>query len=268
LKKEKKMLNRLVINLTLLLMFIPSQLFTQVNLSGRDIMVKVDEKPDGDDMYSTLKMTLINKRGKKRERIIASWSKDYGKDKKTVMYFRKPADVRGTGFLSHEWDDPSQDDDRWLYLPALKKVRRISGSSKNDYFMGSDFTYDDMGDRSVDEDKHLLLKEETIDGFTCWVIESQPVDENYMYSKVIRWIRQDALISVKTEFYDRRGELLKSLTVSDIRKHQGYWTIFKMHMDNIQENHQTILEFDEVNYDTGIKDNLFKVSTLERGRIK
>ena len=238
------------------------------SISGRNIMVKVDERPDGNDRKSTLKMTLINKRGSQRIREILSYSKDYGKDSKSIMYFQKPADVKGTGFLSWEYDDPAKDDDRWLYLPALKKVRRISGSSKNDYFMGSDFTYDDMGGRSVDEDEHKFLREEEVDGLKCWVVESVPKDKDYMYSKVTRWIRQDSYIGVKMEFYDRMGSLMKILTIPDVRKQDGFWTVFKMVMDNQQEKHQTILEFNEVAYDTGVKDNLFKVSTLERGRIK
>lgn len=237
-------------------------------LSGRDIMIKVDDRPDGDTRKTTLKMTLINKRNHKRVREILSYSKDYGKDTKAIMYFQKPADVKGSGFLSWEYDDPSKDDDRWLYLPALKKVRRISGSSKNDYFMGSDFTYDDMGERSVDEDVHTLIAEETLENHSCWVVESKPKDKTYMYSKVKRWIRKDALISLKIDYYDRAGELMKTLTVPDIRKQDNYWTAFKMQMDNKQENHKTILEYENISYDIPVKNNLFQVSTLERGRLR
>ena len=125
-------------------------------LTGRDIMVKVDERPDGDEQRSVMKMTLINRRGKTRERSLLMYTKDYGKDSKSLMYFQSPGDVKGTGFLAWDYDYPKKDDDQWLYLPALKKSRRISSSSRNDYFMGTDFTYDDMGDRNVDEDIHEL----------------------------------------------------------------------------------------------------------------
>ncbi len=237
-------------------------------LTGQDIIVKVENRPDGNDRTMTMNMTLINKQGKTRERTILSFSKDYGKDSKGLIYFKKPADVKGTGFLSWEYDNPNKDDDRWLYLPALKKVRRISGSSKNDYFMGTDFTYDDLGDRSVDEDNHELLKEEDIDGNVCWVIESRPKNKDDMYSKVIKWIRQDALMPVKVEFYDKQSNLLKILTISDIRKQEGFWTAFRMEMDNIQDKHKTILEITEMHYNQGLKDNFFKVSTLESGKIR
>lgn len=236
--------------------------------SGRDIAIIVHDRPEGEDRKGMMHMTLVNKRGRTRERSVLFLSKDYGKDSKSIMFFQAPADVKGTGFLQYEYDDPSKEDDRWLYLPALKKVRRISGSSKSDYFMGTDFTYDDMGGRSVDEDSHILLREEEFEGLKCWVLESIPKDKDYMYSKRISWIRQDALTPVRVEFYDRQENPLKILTVTELRKQDGFWTIFKMEMDNIQEKHKTILEITEMHYDVGLKDNLFRVSTLERGRLK
>lgn len=237
------------------------------SLTGRGIMLKVDNRPDGTDRRFILEMTLINKRNRKRVRTVLSYSKDFGKDKKTIMYFEKPADVKGTGFLSFEYDEPSKEDDRWLYLPALKKVRRISGSSKNDYFMGTDFNYDDMGDRSVDEDIHQLLREEVLEGNPCWVVESVPKDKSYMYSKKIGWIRKDSLIATKVEFYDQRGTLIKTLTVPVQEQVNGFWTALKMVMDNTSKEHKTLLEMKEVQYNQGIKDSLFRVSTLQRGRI-
>ena len=151
-------------------------------MSGKEIMTIVDERPDGDDRRSVLTMTLINKRGQQRIREVKSFSKDFGKDKKSVMVFEKPADVKGTAFLSWEYDDPAREDDKWLYMPALKKVRRISGSSRNEYFMGSDFTYDDMGDRNVEEDTHTLLGEENVGGHACWKVKSIPVDPKDVYA--------------------------------------------------------------------------------------
>ncbi len=262
-------MKRLVLTSFLLVLFSTCLgLAQETGLNGQQIMQMVDDRPNGDDRKSTMHMILENKRGKTRERTILSYSKDYGKDTKSIMYFQKPADVKGSGFLSWEYNDPSKDDDRWLYLPALKKVRRISGSSKNDYFMGSDFTYDDMGDRAVDEDNHILLKEETIDEQDCWLVESTPKDKSYMYSKVLRWIRKDAVVAIKVEYYDRQGKLMKTLTLPDIRQKDGIWTIFKWYMDNHKEKHKTILEMQEIEYNIGVKDNLLTVSTLERGRLR
>ncbi|WP_321390021.1 outer membrane lipoprotein-sorting protein [uncultured Desulfuromusa sp.] len=236
-------------------------------LTGREIMVLGDERPDGDDRHSTLTMTLINKRGRKRVREVESFSKDYGKDKKSVMVFQKPADVKGTAFLSWDYDDTARDDDKWLYMPAMKKVRRISGSSTNDYFMGTDFTYDDMGDRSVDEDTHTLLGSEAIGGRPCWKIESIPLDKQDMYTRKVIWIDQEAYFSLKTEYYDKDG-LLKIYQAVDFKKHDGIWTVFKSEMNNISRDHKTIMETSSVKYDTGIKDSLFRVSTIQRGRIR
>jgi len=251
-----------------LLMFLFALPVQSAELTGQDIMVKVDERLESDDERAIMKMTLINKRGKTRERSVLTYSKKYGKDSKSLLYFLSPGDVKGTGFLAWDYDDPQKDDDQWLYLPALKKSRRITGSSKNDYFMGTDFTYDDMGDRNVDEDTHTLLREEEVEGHACWVVESKPKNEDYMYSKRVSWIRQDALVALKVDFYDRRGSLLKTLNVSDIREQDGIWTAFKMEMSNIQENHRTVIEMEEVQYNIGLEDSLFRVSTLERGRIR
>lgn len=236
-------------------------------LTGHDIMQKVYQRPDGEDRTSTWQMILVDKKGRQRVREAVFYSKDDGQDTKTLIYFWKPADIKGTGFLSYEYDNPKKQDDRWLYLPALKKVRRISGTSNDDYFMGTDFTYNDMGKRPVNEDTHRLLREEEKHGHKCWVIESIPGDKDYLYSKTISWIRQDSFCKARVEYFDRRGSLLKILTVPDQEKQDGFWTAFKMVMDNTQKNHKTILELKEITYNQGIKDSLFRVSTLERGRI-
>ncbi|MFA8434810.1 MAG: outer membrane lipoprotein-sorting protein [Marinifilaceae bacterium] len=237
--------------------------------TGRDVMVKVDNRNDGDNRQSNLTMELINKRGRKRIRSVTSYSMDIGKDKKSIMFFDAPADVKHTAFLTWDYDNPDKDDDRWLYLPAMKKTRRISGSSaKKDYFMGTDFTYDDMGaNRNVDEDTHKLLREEKIDGFDCWVVESVPKDSKYVYSKRISWIRKDCLYAHKVDYYDRMGKLLKTLTISEITKVNGIWTAHKMHMKNIQKNHETYLIISNVRYNTAITEHLFTVSNLEKGVI-
>ncbi len=239
----------------------------QQKLTGRDIMVSVYNRPDGEDRMNIWQMTLIDKKGRKRMRKAIFYSKDYGEDTKSLIYFQEPGDIRGTGFLSYEYESPQKDDDRWLYLPALKKVRRISGTSNNDYFMGTDFIYDDMGKRRVDDDVHTLLKLEDLGGQQCWVIESVPKDKSYLYSKKISWILKDSLGEARIEYYDRRGPLMKVLTVPVQRKQDGFWTAFKMEMDNIQEKHKTIIETIEVRYNQGIKDSFFRVSSLEQGRI-
>jgi len=236
--------------------------------SGRDIIKMVQDRPDGDNRKSVMTMTLVNHRGATRERTMLSYSQDDGRDSKSIMYFQAPADVKGTGFLTWEYDDPSRDDDRWLYLPAMKKVRRISGSSaRKENFMGSDFTYDDMGGRNMDEDLHRLLREELVDGSNCWVVESIPKDPDDAYSKKISWIRQDALVPVKVEFYDRMGSLLKTLTASDINNEGEFWTTGKLVMINHSRDHKTIITMDEIDYNLELNETMFTVPALERGML-
>ena len=262
--------NMKIQNLVMLLLCFIICCGTGINaqLTGKEIMTKVDNRADGDDQKSVLKMILINKRGRKRVREMLSFKKDYGKDSKKIMFFKSPADVKGTGFLSYDYENPQKDDERWLYLPAMKKTRRISGSSKNDYFMGTDFTYDDMGDRAVEEDIHKYIKDEKIRETDCWVVESVSKDKSYMYSKKISWIDKKTLIPVKVDYYDRDGDLLKTLNAFGIRKEQDFWTSSKIVMKNHLEKHETILEYKDRKFNTGIKESVFRVSTLERGRLK
>ncbi len=181
------------------------------------------------------------------------------------MFFVTPADVRNTSFMNWSYDEAGKDDDQWIYLPALKKVKRISSDSKSDYFMGSDFTYDDLGDRHPTEDNHKLLREETIDGENCYVVESIPKDDEYMYSRTVVWIIKDKSIGLKKEFYDEDEELLKTLTNKKYEKIKGYWTILSSEMFNVQKDHTTKMELANVKLDTGIPANKFTERMMKRG---
>lgn len=239
--------------------------------TGKEIAQRVKDRPDGDTRQTEMVMKLINKRGSVRERKLISYSIDVGKDKKDrklMMFFQYPGDVKGTGFLTWDYDEIGKDDDKWLYLPAMKKTRRISGSSaKKDYFMGSDFTYDDMGSRNVDEDTHNLIGEETLDGQKCWKLESTPKDNRDIYSKKIAWIRQDCLIPVKVEFYDKMNNLHRRLEMSNIEKVDGFWVAKKMQMTNVQTEHQTVLEFINPKYNVPLEEAKFNVTVLEKGAM-
>ncbi len=263
----KKKTEKLVFMVTAALLCLVVPATASLQMSGREIMTLVDERPDGDDRRSFLTMTLINKQGRQRVRELESFSKDFGKDKKSVMVFQQPADVRGTAFLSWEYDETAREDDKWLYMPAMKKVRRISGASKNEYFMGSDFTYDDLGDRRVDEDTHTLLGEEAARGHDCWKIESVPVNKDALYSRKILWVSKVARMVVQAEYYDKDG-LLKVYRALDFRRQDGFWTLYKSEMENIARHHKTVMAVDAMQYDTGLSDGLFRVSTIQRGSIR
>lgn len=234
---------------------------------GKNVMTKVYDRADGDDRHYVMTMTLINKSDRKRVRKMESFSKDYGRNRKSIMVFREPADVKGTMFLSWEYDALGRDDDKWLYMPAMKKDRRISGASRNEYFMGSDFTYDDMNKRHPDKDRHALLGEENMDGRDCWKVECVPLDESEMYTRRVVWVCKEACLVVRSDYYDKDG-LLKTYEAKDIRLQDGYWNVYLSEIRNVSREHRTQMRMDELRYDTGVRDDLFTVTTLQRGRIQ
>jgi outer membrane lipoprotein-sorting protein len=235
------------------------------NLTGREIMDKVYNRPSPDDQISDLTMTLINKSGQTRVRKLKQFIKDDGKVEKKIMFFIAPADVKNTSFMNWSYDNSDKSDDQWIYLPAIKRVKRISSDDKSDYFMGSDFTYDDLGDRKLDDDTHKLLREETIEGKDCYVVESVPKDEDYMYSKTVTWVMKDNYLGLKKEFYDEDGELLKILHVDKYQDFSGIWIIEKIVMKNVQNNHETKMELTDIKINTGIPDSKFTQRMMMRG---
>lgn len=234
-------------------------------LTGRDIVEKVYNLPSGQDQSSDLTMTLINKSGSERVRKIKQFTLDMGDMEKSIMFFQSPADVKNTSFMSWTYDDESKSDDQWIYLPALKKIKRISSDSKSDYFMGSDFTYDDLGDRKLNDDTHDLIGEETIDGVEYYVVESIPKNEDYMYSRTKTWIRKDNFIGLKKEFYDEDEELLKVLKINKFEEVSGFLVITSSEMENVQRDHRTSMKLNNVEINSGIPDSKFTERMMVRG---
>ena len=240
-------------------------LLSAQGMTGLDIMLKVYNRPTGDDMTANLTMTLENSRGDQRIREIKQFLKNMGNMDKKIMFFMSPADVKNTSFMNWSYDDENKSDDQWIYLPALKKVKRISSDSKSDYFMGSDFTYDDLGDRHPSQDTHSILKEETIDGVKCYVVESNPKDEEYMYSRTVTWVVKDKWIGIKKEFYDEDEDFLKQLTLKEYKEFGEVIIITNVTMKNEQKNHQTEIKLSDVKINTGIADRQFTERMMKRG---
>ena len=231
----------IIISLAALMCFSVLQVMAQENVqSGLEIMTRIDERDDGDDQTSTATFQLINKRGQTRKRNTVRTWKDYdgkdGFDTKMITFFESPPDVKGTGFLSWSYLEEDKDDNQWLYLPALRKTKRISASNKGDSFMGTDFTYDDMGDRKVNEDTHKLLKTEALNNAPCYVVESIPKEDRYIYSKKITWVDQANWLPFKVEYYDRKDRLLKTLT-TEWHQVDKIWTWQKAVID-CSRNHE------------------------------
>ena len=249
--------------LTTIILF--SGLANAQDLTGLDVIKNVYNRPTGNDMAGNLIMTIENSRGNQRVREIKQFVKSVKNGEKKIMFFLSPADVKNTSFMTWSYDEKGKSDDQWIYLPALKKVKRISSDSKGDYFMGSDFTYDDLGDRHPMDDTHTILREEVVNGEETIVIESVPKDEEYMYSRTVTWVVKDSWIGLKKEFYDEDDELLKILTVEGQKSFGDVIILTKVKMNNVQRNQFTIMEFSDVQIDTGIPNNKFTERMMKRG---
>ena len=239
-------------------------------LSGLEVMNRVDNRDDGDDLIQKIHQKLIDKRGGVREREMISFRKDYGKDSKSISYFLSPANIRDTALLTWDYDGVEKDDDQWLYLPALKKVRRISSSDRGDYFMGTDFTFEDIKQTPELEDYNWTLTgSETVDGHDCWVVEGEPktdaLKKNLGYSKTRGLIRKDINMTIRTDYWDRKGQELKHFSIIELVQIDGIWTGTKMVMENIQTKHRTEMMFSDHKYNSGLSDRSFSERMLKRG---
>jgi hypothetical protein len=215
-----------------------------------------------------LTMKLINEKGKERVRTIAqATATDKDGNQKILLRFLTPADVKGTGFLTHEAS--SRDDDQWLFLPALKKVRRISAADQSDSFMGSDFSYEDIGSEEMDQNAYKLLREEKLDGQDCYVVEAVPSGakgkSSSGYSKRELWIRKDNSVLARGRFYDKSGSLLKTLEAADIKQVEGTskWRANRMEMANPNTGHKTVLTFGKFEIDKALVEDVFSLRNLE-----
>lgn len=245
--------------------------FAAAEESALSIMEKHRDIEHGKTSVSTAVMTLTNKKGAVRVREIASFKKDFGETEKTVIVVRAPKDAAGVSYLQWEYeekDGAKKDRDNWLYIPAMKKVRRISGSESNGDFMGTDFTYDDMGERALSKDDFTLLGEETADGEECWKIECKAKDKSEKEPRRIVWVRKDNYLMHKAEFFDKQDKLHRVFSSADVKTIDGIWTVGKMRMENVQKGHFTIIEIKDVAYNQEINDSVFTVSALERGAVK
>jgi hypothetical protein len=241
-------------------------------LTARQIMQFVDERDDGDHGSQDMEMILIDKRGNRRERTIRALARDVGEDEQSIMFFLAPADVKDTGFLTYDYDDPESDDDQWLYLPALKKTKRIASNDKSGSFMGSDFSYADMTDRDLDLYDYSLMQETEVNGVKVWQIEAIPNDEKEIdetgYTKSVLFVRQDNFVVVRAVYWLKKGKRLKYLDVKKLEQIDGIWVGTEMHMTTKKDKatlHKTILKAHNVRFNQNHGEDLFTVRTLERG---
>lgn len=235
---------------------------------------QVQERDTGPDSRLSMTMTLVDRRGRTRERALVITGLQGGAGRpvpgdRSLVRFTAPADIRGTGFLV--WEHPDEDDERFLYLPALGRVRRIAGSEAQESFVGSDFTYEDIGGRELDDYTYRLLDENAVwdapDGarHPAWQLESTSRDAGAKFPRVVSLVRKDVPIVVRAAIHNRRGEEQKTFEARRLDRIDGIWTVTAMTMTDALEGTRTDLRVDKAEYGVGLRPADFSRVQLERG---
>jgi len=245
-------------------------------LTALEVMQAVENRDDGESFVADYTMVLIDRRDRQRSRNLRIYSKDYGADTRSLSRFESPADIRGTSYLNNDWDDPQRDDDSWLYLPALQRVKRIASSDTSDSFLGSDFTYADINGLELDwYDYRFINESEEVDGFDTWVIEVTPkesmkeqAEEATGYSRLQTWIRKDNFVQVRAQAWELRANRIKYFNSSDIEQVDGIWTTRRLQAittRNGRQEHASVLQLNDIEYNTDVADELFTTESMQRG---
>ena len=232
---------------------------------GLEIAKEADRRDEGfSDSRSNMVMILRNKRGQESKRELEIRTLEVkGDGDKSMTVFHTPRDVRGTALLTYS--HPIEADEQWLYLPALRRVKRIASNNKSGPFMGSEFAYEDFASQEVEKYTYKDLKDEKVDGVDCFLVEQYPVSKDSGYTRLQAWIDKDEDRLRKIDFYDRKGELLKTLTPSEYKQYlDKHWRAHKMNMVNHQNGKSTELIWSEFKFKTGLKDGDFTRTRLQQ----
>ena len=258
--------------------------------SADEIARRVHDRDTGRDSRSTFRMKLVDRRGRVRERAMALLAlRGRGKPgvpdtapdgDRLLVRFTHPNDIRGTAFLV--WEHPSSEDERFLYLPSLGRVRRIAGAETQESFAGSDFTYEDIGGRELDEYTYALLDENAswsgpggaarpLDAARdrpAWRLESRRKDASAEFPRVVSLVLKDSFVVVQADIYNKRNEKQKVYTIRRLEQIEGVWTTMDVEMTNAIEKSRTELVTEAVDYNVGLKESDFSRRELERGLVK
>lgn len=236
---------------------------------GHEIAVEVDARDLGfEDSRVELSMELRNAQGETSQRSL--WIEtlevpDPEVGDKSLTYFLNPGDIEGTAFLS--FTKILEPDDQWLFLPALKRVKRISSANKSGPFVGSEFAYEDLTSFEVGKYDYKYLRDDVCGDMTCFVVERFPLYENSGYTRQVAYIDQSEYRIVKVEFYDRKDSHLKTLNSTEWQEYLGqYWRPHRMHMVNHQTGKETVLTFGDYAFRTGVSERNFRKSSLDKIR--
>ena len=233
--------------------------------SGEELASALYNRADGDNSLSLGTMVLVEKGHKPRVRQMYTFNLDAGNASKFMMIrFKKPVDISNTGLLTIDYSG-DKDSEQWVYLPAINKSRRISTKRKGGRFVGSDILYEDLRDRTVDMDRHRILRKEKFNNMDTIVLESIPVDaDNSVYDKKISWIHPKTLLALKVDVYQNGSkEPVKRVLAQQIEKKQTYWTIMKSVVRDLKSKHETHLLLNKIKYDQTMPEELFSLQYLE-----
>lgn len=251
-------------------LLLPAPAPAQTAPTGREVMELYDAQQRTADSEVTIDMTLVNRQGDARERVLTMWTRTREDGTRQVLIrFVAPTDIEGTGFLQVERRDG--DDDLWLYLPALRRTRRIAGSGRRDPFVGTHFTYEDLDPEDLDEHVYTVLGTEMIGGRPTWVVEALPDEDGARgsgYSRRVLWIDRERHTLLQAELFDRDGALRKRLTAGDVRRVAGTdrWRPHTLVMENLVEGGRTLLRMRDYILDQGLAADRFSERFLRRGR--
>jgi hypothetical protein len=236
---------------------------------GRAIAQEADRRHSGfGDSVAELTMTLVGSDNRERTRRL-TWQTLEGTEPdagdKSLTLFHEPRDIAGTAFLSHTYIDRA--DEQWLYLPSLRRVRRIAPANQSSAFVGSEFSYEDLLSDEVERFEYRWLRDESCGESLCFVIERYPRDPDSGYSKQLVWLDQDEFRPMQIEFHDRRERREKTLSLADYRQYEDrFWRAHTMTMDNHLTGRRTVLEFGEFEFRSGLSAAAFDPSALRRLR--
>lgn len=234
---------------------------------GLAIAMEDDKRDNGfGDFTSDMKMILKNRQGEESTRDIRNKTLEVdGDGDKSLVVFDNPRDVKGTALLNFTHKTGS--DDQWLFLPALKRVKRISSANKSGSFMGSEFAYEDVTSQEVEKYTYKWIRDETLDGKECFVFERYPVYENSGYTRQVVWLDKAEYRIYKIDFYDRKNALLKTQTNKDYQQYlDRYWQPNEMFMLNHQTGKSTLLIWSKYQFRNGLEDSDFNKNSLKRAR--
>ena len=234
---------------------------------GMAIAVEADKRDTGfADQTANMVMELRNAQGDVSKRNIRIKTLEViGDGDKSLSIFDKPADVKGTAFLTYS--HAIKPDEQWLYLPALKRVKRINSKNKSGPVMGSEFAYEDLASQEIEKYSYKYIRDEQIDGVDFFVIERYPAYKHSGYTRQVVWVNKDRYVGEKIEFYDRKNELLKTLINSDYNQYlDQYWRPDSMLMENHQTGKSTLLTWENYKFKTGLSDKDFSRNSLKRAR--